>query len=105
MTQFCQTGRSKEIPFDAASQCRGSLMKAVNECLGILVRVAESYHHESQGLVERCGVFERMLQPFIADHKHDWDNLISYLMFAYRDVVNAASAMFSPRKQYTDRIL
>ena len=46
------------------------------------------YHHENEGLVERCGVFERMLKPFVTDHKHNWDKFISFLMFAYREVVN-----------------
>ena len=40
-------------------------------------------------------MLERRLKPFTKDHKHDWDKVISYLMFAHREFVNA-SMLFSP---------
>ena len=63
MIQFCQTGLPKVERVDAGSQFCSILMKAYNECLGIQVKFATSFHHETQGLVERCGgVLERMLK-------------------------------------------
>ena len=56
MTTFCQTGLPKVIRCDTASEFRGSLMKAVNECLRIQVKYAAPYYHERQGLVESWGV-------------------------------------------------
>ena len=105
MMQFCQTGLPKVVRVDAGSQFCSTRMKAFNECVGIQVTFATPFNHETQELVERCGgVLERMLKPFIKDHKHDWDKLISYLKFAHREVVNA-STLFSPAEIVTTETL
>ena len=45
------------------------------------------YHPATDGLVERFnGTFMAMLRTFAATHGSDWDKMLPYLLFAYREV-------------------
>ena len=54
------------------------------------------YHPQTDGLVERFNrILKAMLNKLVGDEGKDWDRLLPYLLFAYREVPQASTG-FSP---------
>uniref|UniRef100_A0A1X7UTX2 Integrase catalytic domain-containing protein n=1 Tax=Amphimedon queenslandica TaxID=400682 RepID=A0A1X7UTX2_AMPQE len=54
------------------------------------------YYPQTDGLVERCNkTLKSMLRKAVTKEKKDWDKLIPYLLFAYREMPQASTG-FSP---------
>ena len=67
--------------------CQKLLIKKIN---------CSPYHPQSNGLVERFhGCLKPMLQKFVGNNPKEWDKMLPYLLFAYREVPEA-SLGFSP---------
>ena len=48
------------------------------------------YHPQTDGVVDRFNqILKTMLQKFVTDNGKDWDRLLPYLLFAYREVAVA----------------
>ena len=61
------------------------------------------YHPQTDGLVERFNqTLKSMLQKTATKEGRDWDKMISYLLFAYREVPQS-STEFSPFELLYDK--
>ena len=93
---FARVGIPQRILTDQGSNFTSTLMKQVANLLRINQIQTSPYHPQTDGLVERLnGTIKSMLRKFVKDAPKQWDELIPYLLFAYREVPQAATG-FSP---------
>ncbi|MCG8044622.1 MAG: RNase H-like domain-containing protein [Candidatus Thiodiazotropha endolucinida] len=93
---FSRLGIPKEILSDQGSNFTSALMKELCKLLGVKKLQSTPYHPEANGLVERFnGTLKRMLTCFVQDEQSEWDVLLPYLLFAYREVPQDTTG-FSP---------
>ena len=93
---FARVGVPQRILTDQGSNFTSTLMKQVANLLRINQIQTSPYHPQTDGLVERFnGTIKSMLRKFVKDAPKQWDELIPYLLFAYREVPQAATG-FSP---------
>ena len=58
--------------------------------------MSRSYHPQTDGLVERFNqTLKAMLRKSATEDGKDWDKLVPYVLFAYREVPQASTG-FSP---------
>lgn len=75
-----------------------TLLKQVYKLLGIKSLRTTPYHPQTDGLTEHFNqTLKQMLLKFISESGKDWDQWLTYLLFAYREVPQT-SAGFSPFK-------
>lgn len=85
-----------EILTDRGTNFMSSLLKQVYQLLGIKSLRTTPYHPQTDGLAERFNhTLKQMLRRFVNDTGTDWDQWLPYLLFAYREVLQASSG-FSP---------
>ena len=93
---FTRVGIPKRLLTDQGSNFTSLLMKQVSALLKITQLQTSPYHPQTDGLVERFnGTLKAMLRRFAREAPKNWDELLPYLLFAYREVPQASTG-FSP---------
>ena len=93
---FARVGVPEEILTDQGSQFMSQLLAELYRLLHIHSIRTSPYHPQTDGLVERFNqTLKGMLRKSVADEGKNWDKLIPYLLFAYREVPQASTG-FSP---------
>ena len=97
LTQFfSRVGVPKEILTDQGSNFTSKLLAELYKLLSIHPIRTSPYHPQTDGLVERFNqTLKAMLRRAACEDGKDWDCLIPYLLFAYREVPQASTG-FSP---------
>ena len=81
---------------DQGTNFTSQLLKEVYSLLQIKPIRTTPYHPQTDGLVERFnGTLKVMLKKTAVEEGKDWDRLLPYLLFAYREVPQASTG-FSP---------
>ena len=87
-------GVPNKIHSDQGRQFESHLFSEMCELLQIEKTRTTPYHPQSDGMVER---FNRtlctMLGTFVEDHHRNWDNLLPYVMMAYRSTQHETTGM------------
>ena len=93
---FTRFGIPREILTDQGSNFMAELLNEVFRLLDISHIKTSPYHPQTDGLVERFnGTLKTMLRKFVEEHPNEWDKLLPYLLFAYREVPQESTG-FSP---------
>ena len=93
---FSRVGIPDEIVSDQGTNFMSELMKQLCNCLNINKIRATPYHPQTSGLVERWnGSLKSMLRKFVHNEPKTWDEMLPYVLFAYREVPEASTG-FSP---------
>ena len=93
---FSRLGIPKEILTDQGSNFMSQLMKEVYRLLHVEPLRTSPYHPQTDGLVERFNkTLKCMLRTAAITEGKDWDKLLPYLLFAYREVPQDSTG-FSP---------
>ena len=93
---FSRVGIPKEILTDQGSNFVSQLLTEIYRLLHIHPIRTTPYHPQTDGLVERFNkTLKSLLRKTAVDVGKDWDKLLPYLLFAYREVPQASTG-FSP---------
>lgn len=93
---FARVGLPGEILTDQGSNFMSQLLKELYKLLHIKPIRTSPYHPQTDGLVERFNqTLKAMLRKSAVEEGKDWDKLLPYLLFAYREVPQASTG-FSP---------
>ena len=93
---FSRVGVPKEILTDQGSNFTSQLLKEIYRLLHVHPIRTTPYHPQTDGLVERFNkTLKSMLRKTAVEEGKDWDKVIPYLLFAYREVPQASTG-FSP---------
>ena len=93
---FSRVGVPEEILTDQGANFTSQLLSEVYRLLKIKPIRTTPYHPQTDGLVERFnGTLKALLKKTVAEEGRDWDRLLPYLLFAYREVPQASTG-FSP---------
>ena len=95
VTFFSRVGIAKEILTDQGSNFVSQLMTEVYRLLQVHPIKTSPYHPETDGLVERFNQTLKDMLRKTAEEGKDWDKLIPFVLFAYREVPQASTG-FSP---------
>ena len=96
MLIFSRVGIPSEILTDQGSNFQSQLLKELYRLLHIDTLRTTPYHPQTDGLVERFNqTLKSMLRKAALQEGKDWDRLIPYLLFAYREVPQESTG-FSP---------
>lgn len=89
---FTQVGIPKEVPTDQGPNFMSRTLHQVYQLLGIKRVRTTPYHPQTDGLVEGFNkTLKNMLKMFASETGKDWDKWLPYLLFAYREVPQAAT--------------
>ena len=95
---FSQVGVPEEVLTDQGTNFTSRLLSEVYRLLHVQPIRTSPYHPQTDGLVERFNqTLKSMLRKAATEEGKDWDRLIPYLLFAYREVPQASTG-FSPFK-------
>ena len=90
LTFFSRVGVPEEILTDQGTNFMSQLLSEVYRLLKIKPIRTTPYHPQTDGLVERFnGTLKAMLKKAASEDGRDWDRLLPYLLFAYREVPQA----------------
>ena len=93
---FARVGVPNEILTDQGTNFTSQLLTEVYRLLHVKPIRTTPYHPQTDGLVERFNhTLKAMLRKTANKEGKDWDRLIPYLLFAYREVPQASTG-FSP---------
>ena len=93
---FSRMGVPEEIVSDQGTNFLSELVTQLCSNLGISKLKTSPYHAMANGLVERFnGTMKSMLRKFVHDEPKSWDKVLPFVLFAYREVPEAATG-FSP---------
>ena len=93
---FARVGVPQEILTDQGSNFTSQLLREVYNLLKVQAIRTSPYHPQTDGLVERFNqTLKQMLRKAATEEGKDWDKLLPYLLFAYREVPQASTG-FSP---------
>ena len=96
LTLFSRVGVPEEILTDQGSNFTSQLLTELYRMLHVHAIRTTPYHPQTDGLVERFNkTLKSMLRRAACTEGKDWDKLIPYLLFAYREVTQASTG-FSP---------
>ena len=97
---FSRVGIPREILSDQGTNFMLQLLKELYNLLHIHPIRTSLYHLQTDGLVERFNkTLKSLLRKFVKKEGHDWDMLLPYLLFAYREVPQSTTG-FSPLSCY-----
>ena len=89
LEHFCSFGLPRVIRSDNMAGFQSQLLTEMRKKLNIEAQFSMPFHFQSHGRIERANrTIETMLRKFIHESPKEWDTLIHYLLFAYRDVPN-----------------
>lgn len=95
---MCRFGVPRSIHSDQCRNFESTLFRELCRLLHIHKSRTSPYHPQSDGLIEHFNhTLLSMLSLFIDDNQLNWDNLLPYVMLAYRSSVHASMA-FTPYK-------
>ena len=84
---FSKFGIPREILSDQGANFMSQLLKEVYRLLHVHPIRTSPYHPQTDGLVERFNkTLKAMLRRLIEKERKDWDKLLPYVLFAYREV-------------------
>ncbi len=93
---FSRVGILQEILTDQGSNFTSRLLGEVYNLLHVQALRTTPYHPQTDGLVERFNkTLKALLRKCATDSGKDWDKLLPFLLFAYREVPQASTG-FSP---------
>ena len=93
---FSRVGVPKEILTDQGSNFTSQLLTEIYRLLHVHPIRTTPYHPQTDGLVERFNqTLKSMLRKAATQEGKDWDKLLPYLLFAYREVPQLSTG-FSP---------
>ena len=93
---FARVGIPEEILTDQGTNFTSEMLKQLYQLLHVKAIRTSPYHPQTDGLVERFNsTLKGMLRKFVRERGKDWDKLLPYLLFAYREVPQASTG-FSP---------
>ena len=93
---FSRVGIPREILTDQGSNFTSKLLKQIYLLLSVKGVTTSPYHPQTDGLVERFnGTLKSMIRKFVDEDPKSWDEMLPYLLFAYREV-SQESTGFSP---------
>ena len=93
---FAQVGIPEEVLTDQGSNFTSKLLSELYRLLKIQAVRTSPYHPQCDGLVEHFNqTLKMMLRKFVIKEGKDWDKLLPYVLFAYREVPQASTG-FSP---------
>ena len=96
MVFFTRVGIPREILTDQGANFTFGLLAELYRLLRIQPIKTSPYHPQTDGLVERFNqTLKAMLRKTATEEGKDWDQLIPYLLFAYREVPQMSTG-FSP---------
>lgn len=82
---ICRYGLVKEIHSDQGRQFESQLFKEMCDLLGIDKTRTTAFYPASDGLVERVQrTIEDMLSKYIKSSQRDWDEILPFVLMAYR---------------------
>ena len=99
MKVFARVGIPRELLTDQGTNFQSRLLAEVYRLLNIAGLRTSPYHPQTDGLVERFNpqTLKAMLRKCVSEQGKDWDKLVPYLLFAYREVPQERTG-FSPFK-------
>ena len=93
---FSRVGIPSEILTDQGTNFMSTLLSEVYRLLSVKAIRTSPYHPQTDGLVECFNqTLKAMLRKVADDEGKDWDRLLPYVLFAYREVPQASTG-FSP---------
>ena len=93
---FSRVGIPREILTDQGTNFTSQLLGELYRLLGVKALRTTPYHPQTDGLVERFnGTLKAMLRKSAREDGKDWDKLLPYVLFAYREVPQESTG-FSP---------
>ncbi len=93
---FARVGVPKEVLTDQGTNFTSQLLTELYRMLHVRPIRTTPYHPQTDGLVERFNqTLKLMLRKTTVKQGKDWDKLLPYLLFAYREVPQASTG-FSP---------
>ena len=93
---FARVGIPNEILTDQGSNFTSQLLSELYRLLHVHPIRTSPYHPQTDGLVERFNqTLKLMLRKTAGEEGKDWDKLLPYLLFAYREVPQDSTG-FSP---------
>ena len=96
MKFFSRVGVPKEILTDQDTNFMSKLLTELYRMLHVQPIRTSPHHPQTDGLVERFNrTLKTMLNKLVGDEGKNWDQLLPYLLFAYREVPQASTG-FSP---------
>ena len=89
---ICRYGLVKEIHSDQGKQFESSLFQEMCGLLGIDKTRTTAFYPASDGLVERVQrTLEDMLSKYIKSNQRDWDEVLPFMLMAYRSSKHEAT--------------
>ena len=89
---FNRLGIPDEILSDNGQQFTSKMMADLMNFLGTTQRTSTPYHPQANGLCERFnGTLKSMIEKVTQENPTDWDAVIPYLLFAYREVPQSST--------------
>ena len=93
---FARVGIPDEILSDQGTNFMSTLLQEIYQMLHIKRIRTTPYHPQTDGLVERFnGTLKSMLRKLTSKNQKDWDELLPYILFAYREVPQESTG-FAP---------
>ena len=93
---FARVGVPQEILTDQGSNFTSQLLAELYRLLHVQSIRTSPYHPQTDGLVERFNqTLKSLLRKSVDKEGKDWDKMIPYLLFAYREVPQSSTG-FSP---------
>ena len=83
---FSSVGIPVEILMDQGSNFMSKLLKEVHHRMGVKPICTSPYHSQTDGLVEQFNQTLKAMLRRLAEEGKDWNKLLSYVLFAYREV-------------------
>ena len=96
MQLFSRVGIPREILSDQGTNFMSQLLKELYNLLNISQIQTSVYHPQTDSLVERFNkTLKAMLRKLVNKEGKNWDRMLPYVLFAYREVPQS-STEFSP---------